>query len=385
LSTVQTTAFLRAEFADPQALEAFADALEVGCVSTDSAHIIRSWNRWMEAATGRTANDAIGKPLTDLFPAIKGTAAENAFTRALSGEAVMFSHSFHEYLLPMPPRMGPGTFEFMQQSARILPLVQDGNTTGAIALIQDVSERIEREQELYHAKQIAETANQTKSEFLTAMSHEFRTPLNAILGYSSILETEISGPLNAGQKEHLHRIEAGTRHLITLIEEILTFSSIEAQKVEAELEATDITEIAREVVSLLENQANEAGIALLTDIDDDRVVVTTDVRRFKQILVNVVGNAIKFTERGSVTISMDLTDDKVLLRVTDTGSGISAEHVQQIFEPFVRAERHSSARRTGTGLGLPLSRSLAQLIGGTLKLETTGPAGSTFLLEIPRT
>jgi PAS domain S-box-containing protein len=385
LSTVQTTAFLRAEFADPQALEAFADALEVGCVSTDGAFIIRSWNRWMEAATGRTANDAIGKPLVDLFPAIKGTAAEHAFTRALSGEAVMFSHSFHEYLLPMPPRMGPGTFEFMQQSARILPLVQDGHTTGAIALIQDVSERIEREQELYHAKQTAETANQTKSDFLTAMSHEFRTPLNAILGYSSILETEISGPLNASQKEHLHRIEAGTRHLITLIEEILTFSSIEAQKVEAELEATDITEVAREVVSLLENQANEAGIALVADLDYDRVVVTTDVRRFKQILVNVVGNAIKFTERGSVTISMDLTDDKVLLRVTDTGSGISPEHVQQIFEPFVRAERHSSARRTGTGLGLPLSRSLAQLIGGTLKLEATGPAGSTFLLEIPRT
>jgi signal transduction histidine kinase len=217
------------------------------------------------------------------------------------------------------------------------------------------------------------------------MSHEFRTPLNAILGYSAILETEISGPLNASQKEHLHRIEAGTRHLITLIEEILTFSSIEAQKVEADLEAADIAEIAREVVSLLENQANEAGIALLTDLDYERVVVTTDVRRLKQILVNVVGNAIKFTERGSVTLRMDLTDDKVLLRVTDTGSGIPAEHVQQIFEPFVRAEKHSSARRTGTGLGLPLSRSLAQLIGGTLKLEATGPAGSTFLLEIPRT
>ena len=385
MSTVQTTAFLRAEFADPHALEAFADALEVGCVSTDSALVIRSWNRWMEAATGRTAQDAIGKPLADLFPAIKETAAEHAFIRALAGEAVMFSHSFHEYLLPMPPRMGPGTFEFMQQSARILPLVHEGQTTGAIALIQDVSERIEREQELYQAKQIAESANQTKSDFLTAMSHEFRTPLNAILGYSAILETEISGPLNASQKEHLHRIEAGTRHLITLIEEILTFSSIEAQKVEADLEAADITEIARDVVSLLENQANEAGIALVTDLDYDRVVVTTDVRRFKQILVNVVGNAIKFTERGSVTLRMDLTDDKVLLRVTDTGSGIPAEHVQQIFEPFVRAEKHSSARRTGTGLGLPLSRSLAQLIGGTLKLEATGPAGSTFLLEIPRT
>jgi PAS domain S-box-containing protein len=385
LSIVQSTAFLRAEVADPHALEAFADALEVGCVSTDAAAVIRSWNRWMEAATGRTAEEAIGKPLVELFPSIRGTAAEQAFVRALTGEAVMFSHSFHEYLLPMPPRMSPGSFEFMQQSARILPLVQDGQTSGAIALIQDVTERIEREQELYQAKQMAETANQTKSDFLAAMSHEFRTPLNAILGYSSILETEISGPLNASQKEHLHRIEAGTRHLITLIEEILTFSSIEAQKVEVELERADVRQVALDVVSFLENQANESGIALSADLECDPVTVMTDVRRLKQILVNVIGNAIKFTERGSVTLHMQLTDDKVLLRVIDTGSGIPAEHVQQIFEPFVRAEKHSTARRTGTGLGLPLSRSLAQLIGGTLKLEATGPAGSTFLLEIPRT
>ena len=385
MSTVQTTAFLRTDFADARALDAFADALEVGCVSTTDALVVRGWNRWMEAATGRTAQDAIGKRLVDLFPAIQGKPSEQAFKRAVGGEAVMFSHSFHEYLLPMPPRMTPATFEFMQQSARLLPLVEDGQTIGAIALIQDVSERIEREQELYQAKQIAETANQTKSDFLTAMSHEFRTPLNAILGYSSILETEISGPLNANQKDHLHRIEAGTRHLITLIEEILTFSSIEAQKVEAELEPADIRAIALDVVSFLENQANEAGIALAAELGRDPVNVMTDVRRLKQILVNVVGNAIKFTEQGSVTLSMELTDDKVLVRVTDTGSGIPAEHVQQIFEPFVRAEKHSSARRAGTGLGLPLSRSLAQLIGGSLKLEETGPDGSTFLLEIPRT
>ena len=384
MSTVQTTAFLRTEFANPRALDAFADALEVGCVSTDNALVVRGWNRWMETATGRTAEEAIGKPLVELFPAIKDTPAERAFARAVAGEAVMFSHSFHEYLLPMPPRMSP-TFEFMQQSARVLPLVEDGQTNGAIALIQDVSERVEREQELYLAKQIAETANQTKSDFLTAMSHEFRTPLNAILGYSSILETEISGPLNTHQKDHLHRIEAGTRHLIALIEEILTFSSIEAQKVEAELESADVTEVALDVVSFLENQANESGIALVADLDCERVTVMTDVRRLKQILVNVVGNAIKFTERGSVTLSMELTDEKVRFRVTDTGSGIPAEHVHQIFEPFVRAEKHSSARRAGTGLGLPLSRSLAQLIGGTLKLEATGPGGSTFLLEIPRT
>ena len=384
MSTVQTTSFLRAELTDPRTLSEFADTLEVGCVTTDTSLIIRGWNRWLEAATGRTAESVIGSPLTSVFPAIAGTAAEQAFRRATAGEAVVFSHSFHGYLVPLAPRHGPSMFEHMQQSARVLPLIQDGQITGATALIQDVTERIEREQELYHAKQTAESANQTKSEFLTAMSHEFRTPLNAILGYTSILETEISGPLNPTQKEHLHRIEAGTRHLVTLIEEILTFSSLEAQKLELELEEADVRAIAFDVAALLENQAAESGIALDTRLVGEPVTARTDARRLRQILVNIVGNAIKFTDRGTVTLMMDVTAEKVVFRVSDTGSGIPDNQVKEIFEPFVRAARNATARRSGTGLGLPLSRSLAQLLGGTLTLERTGPSGSTFVLEIPR-
>jgi len=378
------TSVPRIESADPHVLDAVADALEVGCVITDTALVVSAWNRWMEAATGLTSSDALGRPLASIFPDFAGTAAERAFERAAAGEVVVFSHRFHEYLLPMQPPSGSADFAFMQQSARVLPLVQDGATTGAIALIQDVTERIAREQELDRAKQAAEFANQTKSDFLTAMSHEFRTPLNAILGYAAILETGISGPLNSGQKDHLQRIEAGTRHLVSLIEEILTFASLEAQKLEPVYGEVDVRAVASEVVALLENQAREKSIDLRTDLGDEPIVVSTDEHRLRQIMVNVVGNAIKFTDAGSVAVILTADPDSVAFEVADTGRGIPAEHVHHIFEPFVRVQDFSAGRKSGTGLGLPLSRSLAQLIGGSLKLKKTGPDGSTFVLTIPR-
>jgi PAS domain S-box-containing protein len=374
----------RIEFGDPHVLDAVADALEIGCVITDTALIIRAWNRWMEASTDRTATDVIGKALVEVFPAIAETAAERAFARAITGEAVMFSHSFHQYLLPIAPRTRTGDFEFMQQSARLLPMVQDGTTTGAIALIQDVTERIAREKELDAAKQAAESANQTKSEFLTAMSHEFRTPLNAILGYAALLENEISGPLNENQKDHVHRIEAGTRHLVALIEEILTFSSLEAQKLVPVLGPVDVVAVTRDVILLLDQQANAKGVSLETNLDTDSLVITSDEQRLRQILVNVVGNAIKFTDHGRVQIKLVAEPQVVVIEVADTGGGIPPEHVKQIFEPFVRAQTFSGSGRSGTGLGLPLSRSLAQLIGGSLKLQETGPGGSTFVVTLPR-
>jgi PAS domain S-box-containing protein len=378
------TSVPRIESADPHVLDAVADALEFGCVITDCALVVCAWNRWMEAATGLTSNDVLGRPLASIFPNFADTAAARAFERAAGGEAVIFSHRFHEYLLPLQPPSGSGDFAYMQQSARVLPLVQDGATTGAIALIQDVTERVAREQELDRAKQAAELANQTKSEFLTAMSHEFRTPLNAILGYAAILDTEISGPLNPGQKDHLHRIEAGTRHLVALIEEILTFASLEAQKLEPVYSEVDARAVAAEVISLLENQAREKAIDLRTDLGTEPIVLTTDEHRLRQIMVNVVGNAIKFTDAGLVAVQLRAESDTVVFEIADTGRGIPADHVQHIFEPFVRVQDFSAGRKSGTGLGLPLSRSLAQLIGGSLKLQKTGPEGSTFVLTIPR-
>jgi PAS domain S-box-containing protein len=379
--TTQDAKQIAFEFAQPDTLSLITEALDVGCVIVDPQLVVRSWNRWMEAASGRTAAEAVGRSIVSLFPDILGTPREHAFRRASSGESVVFAHSFHGYLLPMRAPVGFESLRYMQQSARVMPFVQDGESHGAVAFIQDVSERIAREHELSEAKQRAETANEAKSEFLKGMSHEFRTPLNAIIGYAALLESEIGGPLTETQREHLNRMVSGAHHLANMVEEILTFASIEAQKAAIEIHPVDVGAIAAEVVSLLENQAAQKSLQLEAQLKRG-IVVSTDAQRLMQILMNVIGNAIKFTQNGSVQVSMRTDNDDVVFVITDSGPGIPTHFRERIFEPFVQVSADRT-RHQGTGLGLPLSRSLAELIGGTLKLEASSEAGSRFVLRIP--
>lgn len=374
---------LSIESTQPNLLNDAADILQVGCVATDEDLVITGWNRWMEAATGQSAAHAVGKKLTTVFPELVETPAERAFHRALGGESVVFSHSFHQYLLPLPAPSGFGEFKSMQQSARIVPLMSEGSVGGVIALIEDVTERVARERALDEAKERAEAANKTKSDFLAAMSHELRTPLTAILGYADLLDSEIVGQLNEPQKEHLHRMVAGAWHLINIIEEILTFSRIEAQQYEISLAPTDVALIVKDVVSLLENQAGMKGLSIDLQLPGQPTLVETDAQRVKQILVNVIGNAIKFTDNGKVGVKLDLDDDWVRIAVTDTGPGIPEQYKNAVFEPFVQVDQSYTRRKGGTGLGLPLSRSLAELVGGSLVLESAPGKGATFVIKLP--
>lgn len=381
---VQQNSRLSIESTQPNLLNDAADILQVGCIATDEDLVITGWNRWMEAATGWSAAHALGKRLTTVFPELVGTPAERAFHRALAGESVVFSHSFHQYLLPLPAPAGFADFKSMQQSARIVPLMSERNIAGVIALIEDVTERVARERALDEAKQRAEAANKTKSDFLAAMSHELRTPLTAILGYADLLDSEIVGELNEPQKEHLHRMVAGAWHLINIIEEILTFSRIEAQQYEVSLASTDVEAIVKDVISLLENQAAVKGLSIDVQLPEQPTLADTDAQRVKQILVNVVGNAIKFTDAGNVTVKLDTEADWVRIAVTDTGPGIPERYRKTVFEPFVQVDQSYTRRKGGTGLGLPLSRSLAELMGGSLVLENAPGQGATFVVRLPR-
>jgi signal transduction histidine kinase len=359
------------------------DLLGAGVLTVDAALDVTGWNRWLEAATGRSAAEVIGHPLLAVFPELAGTRGESSFRRALGGETVMMSHRFHEFLLPMPADPAFRGFARMQQNARIAPLMLSGRVAGAVALVQDVTERVAREAELRDALERAESASQAKSDFMAAMSHELRTPLGAILGYADLLSTEIVGPLSDLQKQHMGRVKAGAQHLLGIIEEILTFSRVEAGREPVHPEAVDPAAIAADAVALVEVQARQKGLALRVVLGDAPAEVVTDPGKLRQILVNLLGNAVKFTEQGEVELRVWAEPEHVCFQVTDTGPGIPPEFVDRVFEPFTQVDSAHTRAKGGTGLGLPVSRRLARLLGGDLTVATTLGEGSRFTALIP--
>ena len=365
-------------------LTGLGEVLELGIVTLDADLIVRGWNRWLAAASDMPADAIVGRSLSDVFPELAGGPAEGALRRALGGITTVWAHRFHRYFLPLPAPTGDMRFERMQQSARIMPMLRDGRVEGVLVLVQDVTERVGREEELRDALERAQTASQAKSEFLASMSHELRTPLSAIVGYMELLEGEMVGPVAPQQKNYLGRVKSAAKHLISIIEEILTFSRIEAGKEEVRVELVDATTLVRDVGELFEPQSLHKGVALGIMLPTERVLVDTDPTRLRQILINLLGNAIKFTDAGQVALEMTLTEDRVHFRVRDTGPGITEVDLERIFDPFTQLDQSLRRTKGGTGLGLPVSRRLAHLLGGDLSVDSVPGQGTTFTLWLPR-
>ena len=229
----------------------------------------------------------------------------------------------------------------------------------------------------------AVAANDAKSTFLASMSHELRTPLTAIIGYEELLADGITGPVTDSQRQQLGRIKASATHLLGLIDEILTYSRVEAGSEHAHMDVVDVCTMLEEAASLVEPLVGDRGLALAVVLPDDAPCIRTDAQKLRQILVNLLSNATKFTERGGITLSAQRVKREVHFRVRDTGIGIPAQHLQQIFEPFWQVDQRANRRVGGTGLGLTVSRRLAQLIGGDLSVESHVGGGSTFVLQLP--
>jgi len=381
MSTAEMPAF--ATRSATEALVQAGDFLDAGVLAVDTALVVRGWNRWLEVATGWSAAEVVGRPLAEVFPELAGSRAVAAFRRALEGETVVLAHRFHEYLLPLPPGADFPGFARMQQSARIVPVFCGAGVESAVALIQDVSERVAREAELRDAMDRAEGASKAKSEFMAGMSHELRTPLAAIMGYADLLETEVVGQLSDRQKDFLRRITAGARHLTGIIEEILTFSRLEAGREAVYPERVDAAALAADALSLVEPQGNQKGLAIRLAAPETPVEVITDAGKLRQILVNLLGNAVKFTDAGEVELRVRADDGRVRFEIRDTGPGIPPEYLERVFEPFTQVDGSSTRSKGGTGLGLPVSRRLARLLGGDLEVESTEGRGSRFTLTIP--
>ena len=249
-----------------------------------------------------------------------------------------------------------------------------------------VKERDRAEEAHRAAQQAAEKANLAKTEFLATMSHELRTPLNAIIGFSEIIQTETLGPVGSLKyREYATDINTSGQHLLSLISDILDLSKIESGGEELREREVDVSEVVAASIKLLEQIAANGGVALQCDIADSLLRLRADERKLKQILVNLLSNAVKFTSRGgSVTLSVRCDPDGgYVFRVSDSGIGIASEDMPTALSQFGQVERAISREHEGAGLGLPLSKSLVEMHGGSLDVESEFGVGTTVTVRFP--
>ncbi len=344
----------------------------VAIVSADLALNVVSWNPAAEKLFGYTQAEAIGRNIDDLV----------ATTKAIRAEAVAYSQQTATL---------EGVVQFITQRNRrdgtlvdvevfAVPVFVEGERVGGLVIYHDITE-------LQRARQEAEAANQAKSAFLATMSHEIRTPMNAVIGMTSLL---LDTDLTPEQHEFTETIRHSGDALLTIINDILDFSKIEAGRMELEDQPFDLRECVEGALDLLASKAAEKGLNLACLVDDQPpAAIIGDMTRLRQVLVNLLSNAVKFTEQGEVVVSVTshpLRDDEsryeLHFAVKDTGIGIPPERMDRLFQSFSQVDASTTRRYGGTGLGLAISKRLAELMGGTMWVESQVGQGSTFHFTI---
>ncbi|MBW3572002.1 MAG: hypothetical protein KY467_12940, partial [Gemmatimonadetes bacterium] len=234
------------------------------------------------------------------------------------------------------------------------------------------------------ARHEAETANRARKAFLGTISHEFRTPLNAVQGFADLLTAEAAGPLNEKQRHKVERIRGASDHLLTLIDEILTFAQQQSGRSELRIREVDLAAVVREAAMIVKPLAAAKGLDLPLLVPEGPLPFHTDPGKVRLIILNLAANAVKFTEAGEVRLELavDVEDRSLLLRVGDTGRGIAPEHAECVFDPFWQVDQ-TDGRAGGTGLGLAVARQLAGLLDGELTMESEPGAGSVFTVRLP--
>jgi len=279
-----------------------------------------------------------------------------------------------------------GSYRWMLERGKVVEWASDHQPLRMIGTQTDISEHKQREIELEQARQEAEAANRAKSEFLANMSHEIRTPLNGVIGMTQLLELTNPTP---EQKEYLEYLEIASNNLLALISDVLDLSKIEAGKIELELADFPLAKAIDEVVAIQIGRIRQKKLELVTNImHDGTVMVHGDLLRFKQIVLNLLGNAIKFTEQGSITITAQVVSQQdqqgtLRLDVRDTGIGMTPEVLERIFDTFTQADSSTTRKYGGSGLGLTICRRLVKLMGGRIWAQSLPGVGSCFHVELP--
>ncbi len=348
-------------------------------ISMDTKGIINAWNSGAEEIFGYTATEVIGSTISFIFT------PEDRADKANEKEINVASET---------GRAADERWHIRKDGSRffasgIFSAVKDntGKLLGFTKIARDITPRKEAEELLIKARNAAEAASIAKSDFLANMSHEIRTPMNAVIGLSSILA--MSEPLTPKQMEFIKTLQLSADSLLSLINDLLDIAKIEAHTVEIEHIPFSMTQMIQEVISIMSVQAEEKNLALTMDDEciRDRMFIG-DPAMLRQIIMNLCSNAVKFTEKGTIDISItckSLVEEKlenICISIQDTGIGIAPDMLATIFEKFTQADSSINRKYGGTGLGLAITKTLAEIMGGTIKVESTVGKGSTFLLCI---
>jgi len=285
-------------------------------------------------------------------------------------------------------RRADGAWRYME--AHAVPILgEDGTVFEWIGTHSDVTERKEAEAAMQAARDEAEEANRAKSTFIANMSHELRTPLSAIIGYSEMLQEELEDSADPdGLGDDIRKIEGNARHLLSLINDVLDLSKIESGKMEVFAETFDVAEMASTVAATVQALVEKKGNTLALDLSPDLGAMHSDVTKVRQILLNLLGNAAKFTEGGSITLSAERRpspDGKgwLAFRVSDSGIGMTEEQLAKLFQRFQQADASTTRKFGGTGLGLSITKAFSTMLGGDVDVESTPGQGSSFTVRLP--
>jgi two-component system sensor histidine kinase/response regulator len=371
-------------------LAAIVDSSDDAIVGKRLNGTIVSWNAGATRIFGYAASEIIGRSILTLIPEELHHEEKHIISELTQGRRV--EHFETERVRKDGTRV--------EVSLSVSPIrLQSGDIVGAAKIARDITEQKRLQRALTHvntqlkealsmaqqAQRDAEAANQVKSDFLATMSHELRTPLNAISGYADLMESEVYGNIGPEYRTYLERIRNSQRHLLTLISAVLDFSKLEAGRLDLHLAPVPVIDVMQRVDLMVTPQAAAKGQKFLVQRGEN-LLVKADSDRMLQILLNLAGNAVKFTQRGgTISLGAKATDDAhVAISVTDNGPGIAANEQVRIFEPFVQLDHSLKREHSGTGLGLAISRDLARAMGGDVAVESTLGAGATFTLTLPR-
>jgi PAS domain S-box-containing protein len=341
--------------------------------------------------TGLVREQIVGKRIEEVLPESSHALVKNKYRQAILENKIVKWEEVSEYptgtlygeVSVTPARNTAGVCTHLIGSVHDITEIRLAEKE-IRTLNEELEQRVtERTMELEIAKERAEAADRLKSAFLATMSHELRTPLNSIIGFTGILMKGIAGPLNKEQLKQLGMAKGSAHHLLELINDVLDISKIEAGELVVSLRKFDINKLLQNVTSSVLPLAEKKNLKLLLNISNNVIEINSDERRLGQVFLNLLNNAIKFTQKGLVKIECEKTDNNIVTKIIDTGTGIKKEDMVKLFKPFSQIDTGLTRNHEGTGLGLSISQKLVEKLGGTITVESEAGTGSTFTVTLP--